>query len=495
MTQSVSLSMEERLKWYERILQLSRRAQDESLDSVCRYLMDDAISAAKAEAGYFFLFSSNGKPRVIYARTGSRDDISKEAQFFSESIIKRAIEMQAPLILDDASAHPEFRQAVSVVTGHLKSVLALPFFFDKKLIGLIYLENRSQTQYFAPDLLELLTLFSSHAAVLLHSKLAHEQMNQRGLVDGPVQSKNSALQKILQHVELAAKSDTPVLVLGETGTGKEVLAGQIHQMSSRRGGNFVPINCAAIPETLIESELFGYKKGAFTGANADREGLIRRAHKGTLFLDEIGDLHLHMQVKLLRVIQEKKFTRLGSTQEEESDFRLICATHQPLDARIENGFFRQDLYFRINTITLQIPPLRQRPEDLLDLANLFLSEACRETRKSIEGFHQSASTLLLNQEWPGNIRQLKNAIQRAVALVQPDARNYMIQAKDFDFLASKTPSDALPKLADAKDEFIRNYVKKAILIHKGNKTKAAKALGVDPKTLYRHLLEEDEEAS
>jgi DNA-binding NtrC family response regulator len=490
--QNSSLSMEERLKWYERILQLSRRAQDESLDSVCRYLMDDAIAAAKAEAGYFFLFSQGAKPRVIYARTGSREDIPKNEQFYSESIVKRAIEMQAPLILDDASAHPEFRQAVSVVTGHLKSVLAMPFFYEKKPIALIYLENRSQTQYFAPNLLEFLTLFSSHAAILLHSKLSAEPQIQRGL-DGPVKSNNPQMQKILQHVELAAKSDTPVLILGETGTGKEVLAGQIHQTSVRRSGNFVPINCAAIPETLIESELFGYKKGAFTGANADREGLIRRANKGTVFLDEIGDLQLHMQVKLLRVIQEKRFTRLGATQEEESDFRLICATHQPLDARIEKGFFRQDLYFRINTITINLPPLRQRPEDLLDLANQFLSEACQETRKSIQGFDQSASTLLLNQEWPGNIRQLKNAVQRAVALVEPESHSYMIQAKDFDFLASKGPSDTLPKLADAKDEFIRNYVKKAILIHKGNKTKAAKALGVDPKTLYRHLLEDDTE--
>ncbi|MDB5037164.1 MAG: Fis family transcriptional regulator, partial [Bacteriovoracaceae bacterium] len=284
-----------------------------------------------------------------------------------------------------------------------------------------------------------------------------------------------------------------VLVLGETGTGKEVMAGQIHRSSARVSGKFVPINCAAIPETLIESELFGYKKGAFTGANTDREGLIRKAHKGTLFLDEIGDLHLHMQVKLLRVIQEKKFTRLGSTTEEESDFRLICATHQPLDDRIEKGFFRQDLYFRINTIILNLPPLRERPEDLLNLANEFLLEAVQESHKSIKGFDESASTLLLHQEWPGNIRELKNAIQRAVALATPEGNDYRMNAKDFNFLTTKVPFDTLPKLSDAKDDFIRNYVKKAILIHKGNKTKAAKALGVDPKTLYRHLLEDDKE--
>jgi transcriptional regulator with PAS, ATPase and Fis domain len=456
--------------------------------------MDDSIAAAKAEAGYFFLFSADGKANTLYARTGNREEIPKAKQFYSESIVRRAIEMQAPLILEDASAHPEFRQAVSVVTGALKSVLAVPFFYERKIIALIYLENRSQTQYFAPDLLEFLTLFSSHASILLHSKLLHELQHRPVVaIASTIKSKSSQMQKILQHMELAAKSDSPVLILGETGTGKEVMARQIHEASSRANGNFVPINCAAIPETLIESELFGYKKGAFTGANTDREGLVRRAHKGTLFLDEIGDLHLHMQVKLLRVIQEKKFTRLGSTTEEESEFRLICATHQPLDARIEKGFFRQDLYFRINTITLSLPPLRQRPEDLMDLAYLFLNDARVESHKSIKGFDQSASTLLLNHDWPGNIRELKNAIQRAAALVQPGVRDYMMTAKDFDFLGGAAPADALPKLQDAKEEFIRNYVKKAILIHKGNKTKAAKALGVDPKTLYRHMLSEDPE--
>ncbi len=486
-------SVEERLKWYERILKLNERLKSESIESACRYLMDDAIGAAKAESGYFFIIDQSGKWRVMFARTGAREDLPKDNQHFSESIIKRALEMNAPLILDDASAHPDFRQAHSVVTAQLKSVLAVPFYYDKKPIGLVYLENRSQTQYFAPELLEFLTLFSSHAAVPLSAKLNSMSFVRPiglGSESGP-ESKNIHMQKVLQHAQMAAKSDSPVLILGETGTGKEVLAGEIHRLSSRASGNFVPINCAAIPETLIESELFGYKRGAFTGANADREGLVRRAHKGTLFLDEIGDLPLHMQVKLLRVLQEKKFTRLGSTTEEESEFRLICATHQSLDDRIDKGFFRQDLFFRINTITLKIPPLRERLEDLIALANEFLAEAAEESKRSVKGFDESAVALLLQQEWPGNIRQLKNAIQRAVALIGPDLKNHSLTAKDFDFLSAKVVSDALPTLHDAKEEFIRNYVKKAILIHKGNKTKAAKALGVDPKTLYRHLLEDN----
>ncbi len=487
-----SITIEERLKWYEHFLNLSRKMQDESLDTACRYLMDDSISAAKAEIGYFFFFDREGKHRVAFARTGTREDIPKADQFFSESIIKRAIEMQSPIIIDDALAHPEFREAKSVIAGNLKSVLAVPFFYNKKLVGLIYLENRNQTQFFAPDLLEFLNVFSSHAAILLHSKLSEVQPL-RTVNQEPLGSKNAKMIKILQSVEMAAKSDSSVLILGETGTGKEVLANRIHKQSQRGAGKFVAVNCSAIPDTLIESELFGYKRGAFTGAVTDREGLVRQAHKGTLFLDEIGDLQLHMQVKLLRVIQEKKFTRLGSTQEEESEFRLICATHQPLESRIEKGFFRQDLFFRVNTITIELPPLRERVEDIMDLAEFFLQEANRENQKSIKGFDEKARSLLIDFDWPGNIRQLKNAIQRALALVDIKQRD-ILSAEDFGFLSSKVQAPAsLSTLHEAKENFIRNYVKKAILIHKGNKTKAAKALGVDPKTLYRHLLEEGEE--
>lgn len=486
-----SIKIEERLKWYEHFLNLSRKMQGESLEAACRYLMDDSISAAKAEIGYFFFFDREGKHRVAFARTDHREDIPKSDQFFSESIIKRAIEMQAPIIIDDALAHPEFREAKSVITGNLKSVLAVPFFYSKKLVGLIYLENRNQTQYFAPDLLEFLNVFSSHAAILLHSKLSEVQPLQTTSQE-PLSSKNPRMTKILQSMEMAARSDSSVLVLGETGTGKEVLANRIHKLSQRSAGRFVAVNCSAIPETLIESELFGYKKGAFTGASTDRDGLVRQAHQGTLFLDEIGDLQLHMQVKLLRVIQEKKFTRLGSTQEEESEFRLICATHQALEDRIEKGFFRQDLFFRINTITMELLPLRQRVEDIMDLADFFLIEANRENRKSIKGFDESARSLLIDFDWPGNIRQLKNAIQRALALVDQKQRD-TLTADDFGFLSSKAQvPTSLPTLHEAKENFIRDYVKKAILIHKGNKTKAAKALGVDPKTLYRHLLDDGE---
>jgi transcriptional regulator with PAS, ATPase and Fis domain len=485
-----SLSIEERLRWYDRILSLSQKASEESLEATCRYLMDDIIEAGGAECGYFFLIDRSGEPQIVYARTDSREDIPTASQVYSSSIVKRALEMAVPLIIGDASVHPEFREAKSVIAANLKSVLALPIYFNKKAIGVIYLENRNQAQFFAPELMEVLTLFCTQAGVLLHSKLKEGGSFVKGArsQESALSSNNAKLQKVFKEIEIAAKAESSVLLLGETGTGKEVTARKIHALSNRSQMPFVPINCAAIPDTLLESELFGYKKGAFTGANADREGLIRRAHKGVLFLDEIGDVPLQMQVKLLRVIQERRFTRVGSTQEEESDFRLICATHRPLEQAIEQGFFRQDLFFRINTLTIQLPPLRERPEDILDLAHDFLEQACRENSRRIKGFDEDAKALLLREEWPGNIRQLQNAIQRAVALVPQERLNSTLNAADFHFLAKKAAGEpALPSLADAKEEFVRDYVKKAILIHKGNKTKAAKALGVDPKTLYRHL--------
>jgi len=199
-----------------------------------------------------------------------------------------------------------------------------------------------------------------------------------------------------------------------------------------------------------------------------------------------------MQVKLLRVLQERRFTRLGSINEEESDFRLITATHQPLEQRIQIGLFRQDLLFRINTITVEIPPLRERLEDLMDLVQTFITEVAQESKRSVKGVDESARAALLDFSWPGNIRQLKNAVQRAVALVSSDQRDIILTGKDFSFLSNKTAANDLPSLQDAKEDFIRQYVKKAILIHKGNKSKAAKALGVDPKTLYRHLLDDEE---
>ncbi|PIR23560.1 MAG: Fis family transcriptional regulator [Deltaproteobacteria bacterium CG11_big_fil_rev_8_21_14_0_20_45_16] len=489
------LSEIERLKWYERILKLSQKASKESLESICQYLMDDAIAGAEAEVGYLILFDDQGKARVSISRQQGRENLPKGEWHFSESIIKRSLEMAAPLILDDASAHPDFGQAKSVIAGNLKSVLVLPLFFEKRSIGVIYLENRSQKSYFSPHLLEVLTLFSTQGAVLLHAKLKEEgpRPSQVALNETGVPTKNLKMLEVFKQAQAVSKTESSILILGETGTGKEVLARYIHQQSQRANRDFVAINCSAIPETLIESELFGYKKGAFTGAVSDRQGLIAKADGGTLFLDEIGDLPLHMQAKLLRVLQEKSFMPVGSTVEQRSDFRLIAATHNPLEESVNQGFFRQDLYFRINTLTFKLPALRERPEDVLNLALHFARKLSAEYGHQLDGLDEGAAGVLLNFPWPGNIRQLQNAIQRAVVLSMDEPDKKLLSASDFSFLSEAPTPSNLPSLQEAKDQFIKDYVKKAILIHKGNKTKAAKALGVDPKTLYRHLSDKKED--
>jgi len=489
------LSELERLKWYERILKLSQKASKESLESICQYLMDDTIAGAEAEVGYLILFDDQGKARVSIARQQGRENLPKNEWHFSESIIKRSLEMAAPLILDDASAHPDFGQAKSVIAGNLKSVLVLPLFFEKRSIGVIYLENRSQKSYFSPHLLEVLTLFSTQGAVLLHAKLKEEgpRPSQVFLNETGVPTKNEKMLEVFKQAQAVSKTESSILILGETGTGKEVLARYIHQQSQRVNRNFVAINCSAIPETLIESELFGYKKGAFTGAVSDRQGLIAKADGGTLFLDEIGDLPLHMQAKLLRVLQERSFMPVGSTVEQRSDFRLIAATHNPLEESVNQGFFRQDLYFRINTLTFKLPALKERPEDVLSLALHFARKVSSEYGHQLDGLDEGAAGALLNFPWPGNIRQLQNAIQRAVVLSMDEPDKKLLSASDFSFLSEAPTPSNLPSLQEAKGQFIKDYVKKAILIHKGNKTKAAKALGVDPKTLYRHLSDKKED--
>ncbi|TVQ76319.1 MAG: GAF domain-containing protein [Bradymonadales bacterium] len=487
MGQDTGFSASERLEWYERVFSLGQLASRESVEKVCQYLMDDAMMAARAQTGYLFLLDQTAEFHCLLARSDKREDLSPEDRHYSETIIRRALEMTAPLILDDATAHPDFGQAKSVIVGQLKSVLVLPLFFEKKAIGAIYLENRDQAAYFSPELLEVLTLFSTQGAVILHGKL--DQIDfRRGAerLEKGLHSKNPKMQEVIKQMLAVASTESSVLIQGETGTGKEVLAREIHRQSSRAQRDFVAINCSAIPESLLESELFGYKKGAFTGAASDRQGLIKKADGGSLFLDEIGDLPLHMQAKLLRVLQDKSFFPVGSTQEQVSDFRLIAATHRPLEEAVEQGIFRQDLYFRINTICFELPPLRERSEDLLDLAQEFIQLAANEHKKKVKSLDQAAASALLQQAWPGNIRQLQNAIQRAVVLKSPEEE--VMKAEDFQFLSEKSaPTTGMAKLSEAKEEFIKDYVKKAILIHQGNKTKAAKALGVDPKTLYRHL--------
>ncbi len=294
-------------------------------------------------------------------------------------------------------------------------------------------------------------------------------------------AQSKKMKEILKIVNRVAKSDAAVLILGESGTGKEMIARLIHQMSPRKDRQFVPISCAALPETLLESELFGYEKGAFTGAEKRRYGKFELAHQGTLFLDEIGDLPLSTQVKLLRVLQEFTFERLGSNTPIKVNVRLISATNQDLKKKIARGKFREDLYYRLNVININIPPLRQRREDIPVLAEYFLKKFSQRSHKEIKGITPDALKRLVRYDWPGNIRELENVIERAVVLCPGD----YITIKEIP-LEWHTEEES-GSLAEMEKVHIKKILEKT----GWNLSEAAKILGIHRNTLRAKIKEYD----
>jgi len=283
---------------------------------------------------------------------------------------------------------------------------------------------------------------------------------------------SAAIKEVLSMIYRVAPSSATVLITGESGTGKELVARTLHVASPRKNRRFVAVSCAAIPESLLESELFGYERGAFTGATKSKPGKFELADGGTLFLDEIGDLPLALQVKLLRVLQEKEVERLGSTLPRKVDVRIIAATNQDLREKVKEGSFREDLFYRINTINIHIPPLRERKKDILPLAEFFLRKFSREMRKDIKGFDREAKKALLSYQWPGNVRELINVVERAVVL----SRKNIITA---DLLALEPLKSPFPTL----EELEREHIKKAIELAGGNLTRASELLGIHRNTL------------
>ena len=330
---------------------------------------------------------------------------------------------------------------------------------------------------------------------------------QRGRLIGS----SPAIVKVLSSAEKVARSDTSVLIRGESGTGKELLAQAIHANSQRRNEAMVSVNCAALSPALLESELFGHVKGAFTGAYRDTTGRFQMADRGTLFLDEIGDLPADVQVKLLRVLQERKFEPVGGRESISVDVRVLAATHQDLEQRIRDGLFRQDLYYRLNVITLTLPPLRERKEDLLNLSLSFLREAAEKSQKKIRDIDDLALQAISNYHWPGNIRELQNAIHRAVVLADSDIvlfENLPLEVQGASLQNPKSIFDAVHSSGrpasspsskkneqisplDLQDADEQSLLLSALNRCHGNKAKAARLLGIPRSTFYSKLKKYD----
>ena len=302
-----------------------------------------------------------------------------------------------------------------------------------------------------------------------------------------VVANSAAMQQVLSTVERIAPTNSTVLLGGESGVGKDLIARVIHQKSRRANGPFVKINSTAIPENLLESELFGYEKGAFTGATTTKPGKFELADKGTLFLDEIGDVPAATQVKLLRVLQEREFERLGGTRTLKVDVRLVAATNRDLRAALEEGTFRQDLYYRLNVVPIDIPPLRAHKEDIPELANLFLARFAKESGRQISGISPAALRILTNFHWPGNVRELENIIERSCALAQGP----VLEADDIhlDVERVKPPQvgDAFLPSGMTMDQWEEEMIREAVKRSNGNKSQAARLLGLSRNALRYRL--------
>lgn len=300
--------------------------------------------------------------------------------------------------------------------------------------------------------------------------------------------KSEKMNEIFEKVKIVSQTDSTVLILGESGTGKELIANAIHYNSPRRNEPFVKISCAALPETLLEAELFGYEKGAFTGAVKQKKGRFELADKGTFFLDEVGEISPAIQVKLLRVLQEKKFERLGGTETISADVRIICATQRDLKKEVKSGAFREDLYYRLNVVPITLPPLRERQGDIMLLTNHFLKYFAEQYKKPIKGISIDAMEILLKYPFPGNVRELENTIERAVVMgrgeeVLPWDLSEEISSLGDCFKAISNIRN-YEHLSKAIKEFEKQYITKVLEETKGNKSLAAKLLGVSRKTLW-----------
>ncbi len=311
-------------------------------------------------------------------------------------------------------------------------------------------------------------------------RLRDEVKEMHGLEN--VVGKSKKMKEIMEQVIQAAKTDSNIYVYGESGTGKELIAKNLHIASSRKDCPFVTINCAAIPETLLESELFGYEKGAFTGATRSKKGFFVLAHKGTLFLDEISEMPSTMQAKLLRVLETKEFHPLGSEKVVKVDVRIIVASNKNLEEEVEKGTFRKDLFYRIHVIPIKLPPLREKKEDILLLAEFFLQKHTKKMKKDMKGFSASASQKLMLYDWPGNVRELENTIERAIAMSIKD-----VITEDMIHSTQDIENKSLQPLKNAKEDFEKDYLVQLIGLTQGNVTKAAKLAGKYRADLYELL--------
>jgi transcriptional regulator with GAF, ATPase, and Fis domain len=480
---------------YHKLYEFSARLlQKHDLNELLHELMDSVIEITNADKGFLILMEGD-QIDVKVARNLKRENIADALSQLSDSIVAKVIETQRPVVISDAMNDDEFSSSQSIIKLRLTSVICVPLLEKGKLIGLIYVGNDSVVDLFQDDTMRVLTVFSSQASLIISNamlmnelKVDNQQLSRRleELHFGEIVGTSRPMQEVFRKVEKVASTDISVLITGETGTGKELIAREIHRRSPRRDRPFVTINCGAIPENLLESELFGHVKGSFTGAVANKAGKFQAADTGTLFLDEIGEMPLNLQVKILRAIQEKVVVRVGDARAEPVDIRILAATNRQLEEEIRMSRFREDLYYRLNVVNLHLPPLRERGDDIPVVARYLLSRYGKEYETRVKGFSPNAAVAIRKYDWPGNIREMENRIKKAIVL----AEGNLIGPEDLGLSADALP--AILSLAAAKEKFQRDYINEVLALNNGNRTKTARDLGVDPRTIFRHLEKEEQ---
>lgn len=499
-----------------RLLEISRRLTSETdTDALLQLIMDSAIEVLEAERGFLCL-SQNGQLEIAVARNLDQEEVSNAQKKLSQSIIQQVMTTGEPLVSLDAGEDERLTESRSIHKMRIRSVACIPLKLkdgtgsgQSEVMGCVYLDHRFQSAQFVEADIDLLEIFGAHAAMavsnsrlvaklkesnaslntrledsahqliqtrsLLKDALAHE--SDRHALPGIVYA-SRAMHEVLGLVTRVAPKELPIFISGESGTGKEVLAKAIHKLSPRARGRFVAVNCGAIPAELFESELFGHKRGAFTGADRDREGLVETANGGTLFLDEVSELPLQHQVKLLRVLQEREVRRVGEDRSRKVDFRVLAACNKDLLEEVRNGRFREDLFYRLRVFHIELPPLRARFEDIPLLVESFV-EKHAATKLEVD---PEVLTLMSNYEWPGNIRELENEVKRALALAVDRVTTAELSRHIVESPKRSGAFSALREGARTLEDILavieRQVIKETLTTYNGNKSKTAQHLGI-----------------
>jgi len=457
-------------------------------DDLQRTLIELLFDAVPAERAAILLSENDGAEFAsVYAR-GRQADTPVQ---ISRSVVRQVITQGVAILSNDAADSDAFRASQSFIVSATRSVLCAPLKVSERLQGAVYLASSDPSVRLDEEHLQLVMGLAGLAGVAFQNVHHFERLEREArelradlTIQHSMVGESGPMRQVHQLIARAAPSDSTVLIFGESGTGKELAARAIHLNSPRARRPFIAINAAALAETLLESELFGHEKGAFTGAIAQKKGQLELADGGTVFLDEIGELAPALQVKLLRVIQEREFSRVGGTRPVTIDVRFIAATNKDLEAAVKDGRFREDLYYRLNVVVLRMPALRERRDDIPLLASFFLSKISARCKRRVVGLSPEARACLMSYDWPGNVRELENAIERAVVLGSAE-RLQLDDLPESLLEQGGQTAGASTEYHTAVQQAKQQIVTVALDRAAGNHTEAARQLGLHPNNLHR----------